>query len=403
MPSASEPSPNASVLPAPLAAGPHQGAARATPAISPPDDAVPTPAHPSRPGPSAKTRALAAESELRAAPGVSLEARLRWLERAAAALARRQRRSAWPRRATERRSRSRVELSSLGRLRLSLASRAFPFPAGTELRARDDRYGHLLVWPAASSLHAARRLAPCAPRSARHGVDVTPLSEPSVALGRHRQHARPRRRKSSGSRRASVALELEQARLPNAAGSAARCSADCSSSCWRCRPNRRRAAPTGCRCAPSTPGRPALASSSRSPSSPSAPSSPIDSLAVPPRGASARRGELPGPPFVALDRGARARRACTVARCHRPTKPEPGAPKLGLVFQNRGDGPRYLLVDGVPVVWLRADAEWLVSGLKPGRYTVQARDFFGAESTPAGCWSCRLASRVGDEPERARR
>jgi hypothetical protein len=84
-----------------------------------------------------------------------------------------------------------------------------------------------------------------------------------------------------------------------------------------------------------------------------------------------------------------------------PEKVDPLAPKLGLVFQNRSDGPRYLVVDGVPVVWLRPGAEWLLSGLKPGRYAVQARDFFGAENTPLKTLDLPARFLVGEEPERA--
>jgi hypothetical protein len=126
-----------------------------------------------------------------------------------------------------------------------------------------------------------------------------------------------------------------------------------------------------------------------------------DGLAVPPAGTSARRGELPGPPFVALieerELGELHSRALPP-----PVKPEPNAPKTGLVFQNHSDGPLYLLVDGVPVVWLRADAEWLVTGLKSGRYTVQARDFFGAETTPARVLELPARFPVGYELERSR-
>ena len=76
---------------------------------------------------------------------------------------------------------------------------------------------------------------------------------------------------------------------------------------------------------------------------------------------------------------------------------------MGLVFQNRGDGPRYLLVDGVPVLWLRPDAEWLIGGLKPGRYTVQARDFFGAQATPARILELPARFTVSDDPDKTAR
>ncbi|HYQ16701.1 MAG TPA: hypothetical protein VEQ58_13110, partial [Polyangiaceae bacterium] len=128
----------------------------------------------------------------------------------------------------------------------------------------------------------------------------------------------------------------------------------------------------------------------------------VEGLATPPSGASPRRGELPGPPFVVLldehelvDFHARA--------LPPSGKPDPSAPKQGLVFQNRGDSPRYLLVDGVPVVWLRADAEWQVNGLKPGRYSMQARDLFGAQATALRQVELPARFVVGDDTEKAAR
>jgi hypothetical protein len=86
-----------------------------------------------------------------------------------------------------------------------------------------------------------------------------------------------------------------------------------------------------------------------------------------------------------------------------PDKPDANAPKLGLAFQNRSDVPRYLLIDGVPAVWLRVDGEWLVTGLKTGRYTVQTRDFFGAEPSPPKLVELPARFNVGDEGERPAR
>jgi hypothetical protein len=121
-----------------------------------------------------------------------------------------------------------------------------------------------------------------------------------------------------------------------------------------------------------------------------------ENLGTPPPGASLRRGELPSVPFVVLvderELGELHARALPP-----PAKLDPSAPKVGLVFQNRGDVPRYLLVDGVPVVWLRADAEWLITGLKQGRYHVQTRDFFGADSSPGRLLELPARYQVGDE------
>jgi hypothetical protein len=393
--SASEPSPNASVLPAPLAAAPTKQAARdplhPTPEPSSSSDVkVPEPPRPLR-----EDEAPPLEAELRPAPGVSLEGRLRWLESPpprspegnADALSRARDKSGFD---------VTIDVSSLGRLRVVLASRAFPFPSGTELRARDDRYGHLVVWPAAS---AYTPVPPGALRTvlAEVRVDVSPLTESSVVLsGAGNLLGVPtqkvRLETSLGK------LELEQAALPLVgSGGALLCrlllelmalapdSAACRSEQVPLRAEY--TWPSGARFEleiTKLTKRPELAA---------------EGLATPPLGAALRRGELPGLPFVALVEERE------LAELHSralppPAKLDPTAPKLGLVFQNRGDLPRYLLVDGVPVVWLRADAEWLVTGLKPGRYSVQARDFFGADATPTRVLELPTRFQVGDDVAR---
>jgi hypothetical protein len=381
------------VLPTPLIAGPTKTLARDAghaPTDAPADAGAPEPPRPLR-----DNDPLPAESELRAAPGLVLEARLRWLdappprspEGNADALAKARDRNAFE---------VTVELSSLGRLRLKLSSKAFPFPTGTELRARDDRYGHILVWPAAE---AYTLLPPGTLRAtlAEHRVDVTPLSEPSVALAgsdsRLGVATQKQRIETSIGR-----LELEQAVAP-AAGTAG-------ALFCRLLVELLAVAPESAACRPewvplranytwATGERFELEATKLTKRLELA----VDGLSVPPSGAGSRQGELPGPPFVALIEERE------LADFHSralppPAKPEPSAPKLGLVFQNHGDIPLYLLVEGVPVVWLRADAEWLVSGLKPGRYTVQARSFFGAENAPPRLLQLPARFTVGDEAER---
>ncbi|RYZ03225.1 MAG: hypothetical protein EOO73_28485 [Myxococcales bacterium] len=386
--SASEPSPNASVLPAPLAAAPPKPAAKTDP------HPLPDPSDAGAPEPPRALRdddVMPPETELRPAPGLSLEARLRWLEPAPPrspeanneALGRARDKTAFE---------ARIDASSLGRLRFVLASRAFPFPVGTELRAREDRYGHALVWPGAG---AYTPLPPGTLRAvlSEARVDASPLSEPSVLLGGAGNllgvaTQKLRLETSLGK------LELEQAALPVAGSSGAlfcRLLLELLSiapESAACRPEHvpLRAEytwPSGARFeveVTKLTRRPELAT---------------ESLATPPAAATLRRGELPSVPFVVLveerelaDLHARA--------LPPPSKPDPNAPKLGLVFQNRGDVPRYLLVDGVPVVWLRADAEWLVAGLKQGRYNVQTRDFFGAEASPLRLLELPARYQVGD-------
>lgn len=391
--SASEPSPNASVLPAPLAAAPTKQNTKDAP--YPPPDPSTDAATPEPPRPLRDDELLPVEAELRAAPGIVLEGRLRWLEAPPArspegnseALARARDKSDFD---------LTVEASSLGRLRVVLASRAFPFPPGTELRSREDRYGHALVWPGAT---AYTPLPPGTLRAvlSEARVDVSPLSEPSVLLGGAGTvlgvpTQKLRLETSLGK------LELEQAALPSAGSSGAllcRLLLELLSvgpESAACRPEQvpLRAEytwPSGARFELEI-----LKLSKRSELT-------GEGLATPPITASVRRGELPSVPFVVLveerDLGELHTRALPP-----PAKPDPNAPKLGLVFQNRSDVPRYLLVDGVPVVWLRADAEWLVAGLKQGRYSVQARNFFGAEASPVRFLELPARFQVGDDAGR---
>jgi hypothetical protein len=392
--SASEPSPNASVLPAPLAVGPVKAGPRDAghPSLDASSD-VPTP---EPPRPLRDDEGLPVESELRLAPGVLLAARFRWLdagaprspEGSAEALAKARDKTALE---------LTIELSPLGRLRFALGSRAFPFPSGTELRGRDDRYGHILLWPGGD---AYTPLPPGTLRAALQEtrVDFTPLGDPRVVLGGGGNllgltTQKQRLETSLGK------LELEQALVPAAGSSGAllcrlllellavgpespACRAE-----W---------VPLRVEYGWASGARFELEVTKVTKRAELA----IEGLAVPPSGATARRGELPGPPFVAL------LEERELAELHSralspPERPEPSAPKIGLAFQNRSDLPRYLFVDGVPVVWLRAGADWLVTGLKPGRYTVQARDFVGSEATPPRLLELPARYLVGDEPEKS--
>jgi hypothetical protein len=67
-----------------------------------------------------------------------------------------------------------VDLTDTGRMRAEFTSRALPFPARSEIRARSDRYGSIVVWP---NLTGYRVIPPGALRTAlgERRVDVTPL------------------------------------------------------------------------------------------------------------------------------------------------------------------------------------------------------------------------------------
>lgn len=394
-PSVGEPSPNASILPAPLAASPAKASLRdaSHPAAGEllSDAGTPEPPRALR-----EDDVMPEELELRAAPGLLLEARFRWLEPLPArspegnadALAKAREKLGFD---------VNLELSALGRLRLVFDSRSFAFARGSELRAREDRYGHVLIWPDAA---AYTPIPPGALRAVLSDarLDATPLSEPAVVnvgpgsmLGGATQKLRLET--SIGK------LELEQLLSPTAnAGGMLWCRLlvellAVAPELGACRPD---SIPLHAEYTWASGARFEVEVTRMTKKTELA----ADGLFVPPLRAELRRGELPVGPFVALVE----ERELTDFRTRAlppPEKPDPSAPKLGLVFQNRSDGPRYLLIDGVPVVWLRSDAEWLVTGLKSGRYSVQARDFFGAESSPLRLLELPARLLVGEEPERA--
>ncbi|MFO0593187.1 MAG: hypothetical protein U0441_36930 [Polyangiaceae bacterium] len=72
-----------------------------------------------------------------------------------------------------------VDVTEGGRMRLEFTSRALPLPGHTELRARSDRWGHLLLWPNSTEY---RVVPPGALRTllGERRVDVTPLAAGQV-------------------------------------------------------------------------------------------------------------------------------------------------------------------------------------------------------------------------------
>ncbi|HEX9621048.1 MAG TPA: hypothetical protein VF989_12985 [Polyangiaceae bacterium] len=160
----SEPSPNASILPAPLASvvDPRRRDAGADAAT----DAGPEgPVHPAYDEPLPGELALGVELL-----GATLKADLRWPLGPTA----------------NRRSPSlldlTIELTATGRARLVVSSETFVLPAGTELHARRELWGELLLWPGGS---AYRLLAPGTLRAlfGEGRADALPLLSPRIEAG----------------------------------------------------------------------------------------------------------------------------------------------------------------------------------------------------------------------------
>jgi hypothetical protein len=401
-----EPSPNASILPAPLASE-VPGGAKANGEDSEHRDAGhPVPDNSADPPPP-EPRALREDQALPAdipheASGVALVARLRWLDAASAPRV--------PEQNPEGLQRARdagafdlvIDLAG-GRMRFAFASRGFTLPAGTELHARDDLYGHALLWP---NRRTYTVLPPGTLRSvlSQQRSDVVPLVRPrfsALPSGSLFGYGTERVELSTPTGK----LELEQARAPNAqqntaiwASGASLCqllielvgASPVSSAC--------RADLLPVRAVYTWPNGQHFAFevtrlTRRSDFNPSA-------FSVPPTGAEFRPSELPPPPPTALlseNELAELRLRATA----RTDKLDPSAPKNGLLLVNHSEGMRYITLDGVPAARLTAGSELTLVGLRAGRYQVGARDFFDGEEAQLKSVETPARFSLGDDAEKA--
>jgi hypothetical protein len=266
-----------------------------------------------------------------------------------------------------------IELAPLGRMRVVFTSRGLPLRQGSEIRARTDHYGHVLVWPN------------------NEGYRVLPVGAVRTLLGERRVDAIPLVRpltstKGEGARRLGYATKkweiatrsgkmvLELARMTGAGESGA----------LLCRflseiialdPG---TVPCG---GDDVPLRAqfvwprgggvtfeAISVSEKTELSPS-------QLLVPPSGSEFTPGNAPpdaGGLFLTSEELAAFRT--------RPTEAlpiPPGAPKDGLLLHNATDVARYVFLDSVPVAWVDPGRDQLVVGPPRGRYQLQWRTFLG--------------------------
>jgi hypothetical protein len=271
-----------------------------------------------------------------------------------------------------------VELAPQGRMRVVFTSRGLPLRQGSEIRARTDRYGHVLVWPNG----AAYRVLPVGAVRTVLGerrIDAIPLVRPLTSM------------RSEGARRLGFATKkwevatrsgkmvLEMARIAGAgeAGvlwcrflseiisldpSAAPCTADevplRAQFIW----------PRG--------GGVTFEATAVSEKAELVP----NQLLVPPSAGEFTPGSPPpdgGGLFLTSDELAAFRtRPVEVAPI------APGAPRDGLLVHNATDVARYLFLDSVPVAWVDPNRDQLVLGPPRGRYQLQWRTFFGEASNP---------------------
>jgi hypothetical protein len=85
----------------------------------------------------------------------------------------------------------------------------------------------------------------------------------------------------------------------------------------------------------------------------------------------------------------------------RTDKPDPNAPKSGLLLVNHSEGLRYFSVDGAPVAYILPGAERILRGLRAGKYQVSARDFFDGEDALVKSVEVPARFILGDDAEKA--
>jgi hypothetical protein len=388
----SEPSPNASILPAPLATGPDP--ARATADAGPLDaglDAETTPPTAAR-----EDEALPVDAEeLHDVSGIALRARFRWPDVALPGRLPEANADALERARAAATFDLEVAVAAAGRLRVTLAASRFVLAAGSELRARIERYGHALAWPDRSRYVVVQAGALRTVLNERR-ADVVPLAHlTGTPRGTAQALGYPTERLQFVTPLGKIALE--QAQVTSAGlGGALLCrflvelggvhpdSAAC----------RAELVPVRAEYSWSEGGAIVFEASTLERVSAFDPSA----LRMPPESSEHRIGELPLPPSALLLERPQLR-----AFRLRPAAVRPGkdAPKEGLLLVNGDDLLRYALLDGVPVARLEPHGSGLFLDVVAGTYAVAARTFLGDEQVPptAATAPGRLATGETPRPE----
>ncbi|HEV8247758.1 MAG TPA: hypothetical protein VGP93_18415 [Polyangiaceae bacterium] len=365
-----EPSPNASILPAPLASE-SEARSESSDAGNGVRDAG-SDAGVLVPVATREDRALGEDVEAKDLTGLSMEARWRWLDVSLP--------SRLPEANAEAIERARaklefefdIDLASTGRMRLLLGSDAFVLPRGSELRASAELWGHALIWPDQSRYTVVPVGALRAVLNERRS-DVVPLAHTKA------QPLAPGEVLGVATERKQILTPLGKLDLDqtHSAGSALGGMLLC-----RFLLELGGADPESSVCAPelvplraeytwAEGGRAAFEVVKWSRGT----LLDADRLMVPPSRAGFARGEMPqaGAPLLVPTPELLRFRLRPVTRTERSAPPI----KEGLLVVNRGELAGYLLVDGVPVLRSAPRSDDVTLFLVSGTYSVQARDFLG--------------------------
>jgi hypothetical protein len=271
-----------------------------------------------------------------------------------------------------------IEIAESGRVRIIFDAPSFTLTQYTELRARFDLYGHALVWPDGQSY---RTVAPGSLRALldERRVDVTPLMAAKVSAGPRRGPRFGFPTSADVLTTASGKLVLEQAHTMNVAtGGAVLCrtlveiaGADPASEV--CQANQ-----VPVHAEYTWPGGATLAFNVNTLQMRS--DFPHAMFAVPPAAASMVESGLPPVPsgiFLTREQLGAFRTRAIDASAARTDPEAEGAPGEGFVAVNETDALRFVLIDGVPVAWVPAHGQQYLIGTVRGRYSVQWRSFLG--------------------------
>jgi hypothetical protein len=296
--------------------------------------------------------------------------------------------------AARRRAETRVAIEfSQTRARFVFIGSAFVLPVGTELRARVDRYGHLLLWPGESTYRVAE------PGSLRallgeRRLDVAPVARAEVRDGGEgtRRLNLPTRRVEVWTRAAKATLELTTLHdaddggalvcrmlldLMSAAPSTTACETD--------------EVPLHAELRWTTQGALTFDATSISRRWDLV----AQDLAAPPVSLGFTPSPPPQVPAEMLIQRSELAAFRTGPIDVPPAPPRDGQDPTGLTLLNSTDELRVAWVDGVPAAWLAPGARLALASLVRGRYVVQWRTFLGDAWEPPATVAVPGLSEVG--------
>ena len=271
-----------------------------------------------------------------------------------------------------------IDLAEPGRMRIEFTSRALPLPAHAEIRARADRYGNLVLWPMATQY---RVIQPGALRTVvgERRVDVTPLAVGTIRQqGEGRRLGLVTRKIEMGSSLGTLKLELGKAPEVGEGGPLlCRALVEINGIDPKTTACQAGEVPLSAVYAWQAGGGVTFEVTTLTKRTDVA----LNGMLTPPPSAAYAATGLPAVPhgiFLSKDELTAFRSAPLTL----PPSTDTSAPGEGFVAVNHSDTLFYLLLDGVPVVAVPPGSDRYVIGPLRGRYTAQWRTFLGEKVSP---------------------